>query len=379
MRDTTVIGTGMIRFGRHQDRTYADLARPAVLAALEDAGVEPDDIDATYCGHAFGGMLVGQRILRDLGMTGPPVVNVENACSSGSTALRQAHLAVSSGVHDVALVIGVDKLTQFNGGPLPLEKEDWEARQGIVMPAVYAMRARRYMHEFGATKEDLAAVSVKARAHGARNPDAQLQSEVTVDDVLAARPVAEPFTLFQCCPTGDGAAAVVVCAADHAPTGRGAPVRILASSLESGRYTTGFRDMTVPAITVRGAHEAYAQAGITSDDVDVAEVHDAFSIAELLYYEALGFCERGEAPALLRSGETSVGGGRPVNPSGGLLAKGHPVGATGVAQVVEVVRQLQGRCDGRQVEGARIGLAHATGGGLTGLDHGACAIHIFAR
>jgi acetyl-CoA acetyltransferase len=379
MRDVSVIGVGMIPFGRHRGKGTVDLAWPAVKQALADANAGRSDIEMTFCGSSYGGMLTGQRILNKLGMTGPPVVNVENACSSGSTAMFEARRAVSHGDCDVALVIGVDSLTQFGGGTIPLVEDDWEISQGMTMPALYAMRARRYMHEFGATVEQLAKVSVKARSHGARNPDAQFQKTVTVDEVLGSRPIADPLTLLQCCPTGDGAAAAIICASDVAGQFEAEPVKILASELCSGKFTNGFRDMTSMEIAVRGAGIAYEQAGLGPDDIDVAEVHDAFSIAELLYYEAFGFCERGEAVHLLESGETTIGGKIVVNPSGGLLAKGHPIGGTGVAQVVEIVRQLRGHCGDRQVEGAKVGLTHATGGGAMGMDSGACSIHIFAR
>jgi acetyl-CoA acetyltransferase len=379
MREVCVVGTSMTAFGRYPDRDYTALGQPAVIGALADAGAKPGDVEVAYCGHSYGGPLTGQRILRGLGMTGPPVINIENACSSGSTALREAWIAVGAGVHDVALVIGVDKLTQFGGGTLPLAEEDWEVNGGMVMPAVYAMRAQRYLEEHGATTEDLARVSVKAREHGARNELAQMRKTTTVEEVLGSRPIAEPLTLFQCCPTGDGAAAAIVCAREVADRFTGTPISIRASALHSGRYTAGHRDMATAEITVKTAQEAYEQAGIGPEDLDVAELHDAFSIAELMYYEALGLCEPGEAPDLLRRGETSLGGRIPVNPSGGLLAKGHPIGATGTAQLFEVVRQLQGRCEDRQVEGAKVGLIHATGGGISGLDHGACSIHILAR
>ena len=187
------------------------------------------------------------------------------------------------------------------------------------------------------------------------------------------------MTLFHCCPTGDGAAAVVICSAEKARQYTTSPVRVLGSEINSGNYMTGYRDMTSPEITVRGAKQLYEEAGIGPEDVDLAEVHDAFAIAELLYYEALGFCARGDAAKLLEDGETSLGGRIPVNPSGGLLAKGHPIGATGVAQIVEIVRQLRGQCGDRQVEGAKVGLTHCTGGGISGLDHGVCSIHLFAR
>jgi len=377
MREVAVIGTGMIRFGKYPDVSLADLGWPAARQAMDDAGVEPEDIGALFCGTGLGGPMPGQRIFGRLGMAGLPIINVENACSSGSSALNLGHTAIASGRYDIVMVMGVEKLTKFNGGPIPLEKEDWEVANGLVMPALYAMRARRYMHEHGATPEQLAGVVVKSRRHAALNPDAQLRGETTVEEVLASRMIADPFTLFQCCPTGDGAAAVVLCAADLASRYSPRPVKVQASHVASGHFESGPRDMTVPEITVRCAAETYEEAGLGPEDIDVAEVHDAFTSAELMYYEAFGFCRRGEAVQLLESGATSLGGRIPVNPSGGLLSKGHPVAATGAAQVVEVVRQLQGRCGKRQVEGAKVGLTHATGGGISGFDHGVCAIHIF--
>jgi len=379
MREVAVIGAGLVPFGKYPDKTLADIAWPAVKQAIQDSGIKKTEIGAAYCGTALGGMMAGQRILKKIGLTGLPIINIENACSSSSTAFREAWIAVAAGVYDAALVIGVEKLTKFGGGTLPLEKEDWEVAHGLVMPALYAMRARRYMHEFGLTEDQLAMVSVKARKHGALNPDAQFRDPVTIEQVKQARPVADPLTLFHCCPSGDGAAAVVICSAEKARQHTASPVRVAGSEINSGKYMTGFRDMTSPEITVRGAHQLYEEAGIGPEDVDLAEVHDAFAIAELLYYEALGFCAKGDAARLLEDGETSLGGHIPVNPSGGLLAKGHPIGATGVAQIVEIVRQLRGHCGDRQVEGAKVGLTHCTGGGISGFDHGVCSIHLFAR
>jgi len=379
MRDVCVIGTGMIPFGKYPEKTLADLGWPAVKEAIVESGVPPKKIDAVYCGSALGGMLSGQRVMKALGITGMSIINIENACSSSSSALAEAWTAVASGRHDIVVVIGVEKLTKFGGGTLPLEREDWEVNQGQVMPAVYAMRAKRYMHEYGLTDRQLAEVSVKAHDHGALNPNAQIRKRVTVEEVMAARPVAEPFTLWHCCPTGDGAAALVIAAADVARAYRTNAVRVVASEVTSGLYTNGHRDMTWAELSARGAHEAYEMAGVSADDIDVAEIHDAFTIAELMYYEAFGFCERGHGYELMNSGATSLGGRICVNPSGGLLSRGHPVGATGAAQAVEIVRQLEGRAGAHQVEGARVGLSHATGGGIAGLDHGACSIHIFAR
>jgi len=375
MRDVAVMGAAMTRIGRYPEMSFQNLGWGPVKQAIEEAGLTRDDIQAVYCGSAYGGRLAGQRVLRPLGMTGIPIVNCENACSSGATAFREAYFAVAHGIYDRVLVIGIDKLSMLGGGVLPGQPEDWEVEVGLTMPALYAMRARRYMHEYGVTREQLSKVSVKARAYGAINPYAQYQKPVTIDEVMNARLVADPFSLLHCCPTGDGAAALVLCAK---PVAKGSkkPVWVAATELTSGRYVTGFREMTVAEITARGAKELYEETGIGPQDIDVAEVHDAFAIAELMYYEALGFCQRGEAISLLESGATSKGGRIPVNPSGGLLSKGHPVGATGAAQLVEIVWHLRGEAGARQADGAKTGMAHCTGGGIAGLDHGACAITI---
>lgn len=377
MSKVYVIGTGMIAFGKYPDRTLADIGWPSLREALLEAKVKPDSLDAIYCGTALGGMLAGQRVAKALGLSGMPIINVENACSSSSSAMAQAFNAISSGRFDTVAIVGVEKLTKFGGGTLPLEAEDWENRQGMVMPALYAMRANRYMHEYGLTAKQLAEVSVKSHDHGVLNPLAQIRKRVTLEEVMGARPVAGPFTLWHCCPTGDGSAAVILASEKVARQVKPDAVRIAASEVTSGKYTNGYRDMTTAELTVRGSHEAYEMAGIGPDDVDVAEIHDAFTIAELMYYEAFGWAKPGEAYRLLSSGATSLGGKIPVNPSGGLLSRGHPVGATGTAQAVEIVRQLEGRAGKHQVEGAKVGVTHATGGGVAGFDHGACSIHIF--
>lgn len=372
-----VVSAAMIPMGKYPASSYAGLAVPAVREAVARSGLPRAKIEAVYCGHSFGGMLVGQRIVKEIGLGGIPVTNVDNACSSGATALHEAYAAIMAGRFDCVLVIGVDKLTQFGGGTLPLPPEDWEVRRGMVMPAMYAMRARRYLYERAARVEDLAMVSVKARRHGALNPYAQLRKTTTVQEVLASRMIATPLTLLQCCPTGDGAAAVMVVSGRLRNQLACKAMRIRASVLHSGQVTSGFRDMLKPEITRRSAQEAYEQAGVGASDLDCVELHDAFSIAELVYYEALGLCREGESAVLLRSGRTMLGGHPVVNPSGGLLAKGHPVGASGVAQVVEMFWQLTGTAQSRQVESARLGLTHVTGGGIAGLDHGACTVHIF--
>ncbi len=379
MAQVCVVGTGILPFAKMPEKSLSEIGWPAVKQAVDEAGIAPRHLEAVFCGTALGGMMAGQRVMKAYGATGMPIVNVENACSSSSSAMWLAAKSILSGAYDLVLVIGVEKLTKLGGGTLPLEEEDWEAMLGLTMPALYAMRAQRYMHQYGLTARQLAEVAVKAHDHGALNPNAQLRKRYTVDEVMNARMVATPFTLIHCCPVGDGAAAIVLASEKKARELTRDPVRILASDLGSGKATDGFRDMTTPEITVRGAKHAYEMAGLGPSDIDVAEVHDAFTIAELLYYEAFGFCEKGEAYALLHSGATSLGGRVPVNPSGGLLSRGHPVGPTGVVQACEIVRQLQGRSGAHQVEGAKVGLSHATGGGVSGMDHGACSIHIFAK
>lgn len=373
----TVIGAGMIPMGKYRESSYPGLAVPAALRALNCAGITPGDVDLVACGHAFGGMLTGQRIVKDIGIGGVPILNIDNACSGGASALHLGVQAVNEGRAEVVLVIGVDKLTQFGGGTLPLVEEDHEVQRGMVMPALYAMRARRYLHERGESPDLLAEVSVKARRHGAANPFAQFRTEVSAEEVLTARPIADPLTLLQCCPTGDGAAAVVLVSERKRQEMGVKGARVMASVLHSGKATTGFRDMLRPEITYHSAAEAFEGAGLGPNDIDLVELHDAFSIAELIYYEALGLCQRGESAAMLRGNQTTYGGKVVVNPSGGLLAKGHPVGASGVAQVVEVYWHLTGQAGARQVEKARTALTHVTGGGISGMDHGACTVHVF--
>jgi acetyl-CoA acetyltransferase len=380
MSEALIVGAAMIPMGRHRQSSYAGLAAPAVAAAMANSGATPTEIEAVYCGHAFGGMLTAQRIAKDVGLGGIPMENIDNACSGGATALHSAVEAVKAGRHDNVLVIGVDKLTQFGGGTLPLVTEDWEVRQGLVMPALYAMRANRFLHDRESSVDDLAAVSVKSRTHSALNPYAQYRTAVTVEEVLASRPIADPLTLLQCCPTGDGAAALIVTsAAGRARLGQPPAIAVRASVLHSGQFRSGFRNMLHPDISYHSAADAFEQAGIGPSDLDVVELHDAFTIAELIYYEALGLCPEGGAVEFLRSGATTHGGSTVVNPSGGLLAKGHPVGCSGVAQVVELFWHLTGSAAERQVEGARLALSHVTGGGISGMDHGACTVHIFEK
>jgi len=378
MQDIYITGGAMTRFARHPGVKAPELAQQAILRALDDAGVAKDEVQAIYCANVLGGMILGQLAVRDLGFDGIPVYNVENACASGATAVHLARHALLAQQYDTVLVFGIEQLTALGGGTIPLQRNDHKpelyARAGMVLPAVYAMRGTRFLHERDAAPADLAAVAVKNRFHGSLNEFAQQRSETTVEEVLASRMIAEPLTLLQCCPSQvDGAAAVVL---SRRRGGAARPVRVLSSVVVSGKRERADDDILDAEITARAARQAYERAGVAPSEVDVVELHDAFTIAELLYYEALGLAAPGEAVPLLRSGATRLGGRVPVNPSGGLLAKGHPLGATGVAQMVEVLWQLQGRAGARQVEGARIGLTQCTGGGIAGVDHAASSVHL---
>ncbi|WP_431857809.1 thiolase family protein [Azospirillum sp.] len=380
-RDIHISGAAMTKFGRHDAVPMPSLAQEAILGALADAGLGLDDPQAFYCGNVYGGMILGQTLVRDLGLAGVPMYNVENACASGATGVHLARHALLAGIYDTVVVFGVEKLTQLGGGSIPLQRNDYKtdlyAAQGMTLPAIYAMRATRYLHETGHAPEVLGQVAVKNRRHGALNPLSQARTEVSLEEVMGSRKVYEPLTLLQCCPsTVDGAAAVVL---TTKPPAAGRPaVRVRASVVQSGKREEGLDDILDAEITARAARMAFEQAGLGPDDLGVIELHDAFTIAELLYYEAFGLCGRGEGPRLLADGVTALGGRVPVNPSGGLIAKGHPLGATGVAQMVEVVWQLQGRAEGRQIEGAKVGLTQCTGGGIAGVDHAASAVHILS-
>lgn len=378
-KEVYIAGAAMTPFGRHMELGMQDLAQRAVIDALKDAGVSKLQVQAIYASNVYGGMVLGQVLMRDMGITGPALYNVENACASGATAVHLACQALKLGLYETVVVFGVEQLTKLGGGTIPLQRNDYKtelyAAKGMTLPTVYAMRGSRYLHERDESPEILAQIAVKNRSHGARNPFAQQRTEVSLEEVLGSRPIAEPLTLLQCCPSAvDGAAALVL--TTRQPLHPGPAVRVLASAVQSGHQELGCDDILDAEITARTASLAYEQAGVDPKDVGVVELHDAFTIAELLYYEALRLAAPGEGASLLRSGATALGGRVPVNPSGGLLAKGHPLGATGVAQMVEVAWQIQGRADGRQIEGAKIGLTQCTGGGIAGVDHAASAVHI---
>ncbi|HSJ27718.1 MAG TPA: thiolase family protein [Acidimicrobiia bacterium] len=379
-QDVVVAATGMVPFSKQADGTVDTLAAGAVRALLSSSDLDPRSIGEAYVGSAKGGSLVGQRALRFAGLAnGMPIYNVENACASSAVAFNLAFHAVREERTDCALVVGVDQLSTLGKGALPVQATEWEGANGVTNPVVYAMRAQRYLHETGATPSDLAAVTVKSRQFASQNPMAQHRQPTTVEEVLASRPVADPITLLQCSPKSDGAAAIVLMSRRKArAAGLTGPV-VRASVVRSGAFSMAERDITRPDITLRASRAAFEASGLGPDDLDVVELHDAFSIAELLYTEELGLCEEGEAAHHLRSGASSSlasGASAVVNPSGGLLSRGHPIGATGAAQIVELTTQLQGQAGPRQREGARSGLAHVTGGGASGFDNGACCVTI---
>ncbi len=375
MDNACIIGAGMVRFGRYPERLVEDFASEAARAALADSGIDPRRIGVAVVGHSSQGRVAGQRVLKELALTGIPIINVENACAGGGTALHVAWMAVASGLHEAALVIGMEKMER---GLIAGNPSEYEAVLGKTLPAKYALRAKQHMQQYGTTARDLAMVSVKNHQAGALNPMAHYREALTLDEVLSSRPVAEPLTLLQCCPTTDGAAAVVVVRENLARQISRKAVRIVASVLGSGAYRNPKIDgiSSDDDITARTARKAYEMAGIGPQDIEVAEVHDAFTIGEVLACENLGLCPRGEAARWAAGGITALGGRLPVNPSGGLLSRGHPLGATGVAQVVELVSQLQGRCGPRQVPGVKVALAHVVGGSMPGIGSGACAIHV---
>jgi acetyl-CoA acetyltransferase len=378
--DVYVIGVGMTAFGKQPDLDSTDLGAAAVRAAIQDAAIDPRLVEAAYCGHVFQGMATGQRILAELGLAGIPLANVENACSSGATAIREGSLAIRAGEHDVVLAVGTEHLTSRFRGALTPDPSDVEAAVGMTMPAIYAMRARRYMADYGVTREQLSAIPVKNRRHAAHNDRAQFHDLITAEDVVASRLIAEPLHLLDCSPVSDGAAAVILASGRVAGRlGNGRAIRLAASALRTGQVESEPGSMTFEPLTRDTAHDAYERAGIGPEDVSFAEVHDCFTIAEALRVEGLGLFPQGGYPAAVQRGEANIGGRLPVNASGGLLGKGHPLGATGVAQVVEVVEQLRGESGARQIPGARVGLAHCRGGKAAGVEGAACTVQVLVR
>lgn len=375
MRDVYVLGVGMIKFGRYPDKDVSQMGAEAAVAALKDAGTTIGDIELLVCGNLFqASAMNAQKILQQIGQTGIPALNVSNACATGSTAFREAYIGVASGMYDATMAVGVEQMGKMGllGGGARSGGESVEGVLGSgLMPAVFGQAGVEHMRKHGTTAKHFAKVSVKNHKHSVHNPLSQYRVEVTLDDVMHARMVAYPNTLYMCCPTGDGAAAAVLMSEEKMRQFTAKPVKVAASVLTSDPYTE--RDLTMPdvnTLTRNAAKQAYEKSGIGPEDLSLVELHDCFATAELLHYENLGLCAEGEAGRMIDEGRTEIGGDLPVNASGGLLSKGHPLGATGVANIHEVVTQLRGHAGPRQVEGAKVGLAHVIGLGS------ACTIHV---
>jgi acetyl-CoA acetyltransferase len=368
MTGVTVAGVGIHPFGRFDDKTVTDLGVEAVRAALAEAGVTTgSDLQAAFCGTAYGGVASGHKVLGRLAMTGMPIIDVEAGCASGAAALMLAASSIRSGQYDTVLAFGIEKMPK--GIIRSSFFEPWQETAGLTStPAYFALRAQRLMATSGVTEDDLAAVVVKNRRHGVANPDAMFRSEVTAEAVLGSRLVCPPLHLWMLCSPNEGAAAVVLRRAGT----DGAGVRLTASVvvshlpgavLSESTPLSGLCDDTIIPPTTRAARAAYEEAGVGPADLDLVECQDTDAARELLSYEELGLCPAGGSPGLLREGATALGGAIPVNVSGGLLSKGEPLGASALGQVVEVVRQLRGEAGPRQVQGARVGLAHTIGRG----------------
>lgn len=371
MRDVAIVGIGLTKFGNLWDKSIRDLAVEASLKAMEDAGV--DYVDSIYIGNFTAGTLIEQEHLGSLiadylGLTPSASMRVEDACASSAAALRAAFAEVASGLSETVLVLGVEKMTDVttDGATYSLSlaaDREYEGYQGITFPGLFALIAKRHMYEFGTTRRQLSLVAVKNHANALSNPNAQFHIKISPDDVEASPLVADPLRLLDCSPISDGAAALVLMPAERAKKRSSLPVKIAGIGQGSDTIALAQRESLVSfKATVKAAQEAYKMAGVEPQDIDVAEVHDCFTIAEICAIEDLGFFPKGEGGKAVEGGFTEIDGRIPVNPSGGLKAKGHPVGATGIAQVIEIVEQLRGEAEGRQVRGAKKGLTHNLGG-----------------
>lgn len=383
MRDVAIIGVSQTKFGELWDTSFRDMISEAGLKAIEHAGIEGADLEAMFVGNMSAGLFVEQEHIASLiadqvGLNPIPSTRVEAACASGGLALRSGIMAVASGYHDVVISAGVEKMTDVVD-PTPVistaADQEWEVQQGANFPSLYAMMARRHMYEYGTTREQLAMFSVVNHKNGALNPLAQYPMEITVEQVLNSSMVADPLRLLDCSPITDGAAAVILCPAEDARKYTDTPVYVKASAQASGTIALQERrDITTIDSTVYAARRAYKMAGLKPEDIDVAEVHDCFSINGLLAIEDLGFVEKGKAGPAVEDGITQRDGQIPINPSGGLKSRGHPLGATGIAQTAEIVWQLRGEAGKRQIDDLEIGMTHNIGG--TG---GTAAVHIFSN
>jgi len=380
MSDVYVVGTDMIKFGRFPERTVDDMGAEAALLALEDCGLTIADMQAVFCGNLFQASAgVGQRVLKQIGQTGVPVVNTANACATGATAFREGWTAIKAGLYDVVLCVGVEQMGKglLGGGGGSGEGIPTEGLLGSgTMPSVFAHVGLEHTRKYGTTFEQFAKVSVKNHHHSTLNPKAMYRVETPLEEVMGAEMISYPNTKLMCSVNVDGSAAAVLCSEKKAKE-LGLlkrAVRVRASALASDPWTEhNLAAMDFNAVTRIAAKSAYEMAGLGPDDVDLIELHDCFATAEIVHYENLGLCKDGEAGRMIDNGETQLGGRIPVNVSGGLLSKGHPLGATGIANIYEVTTHLRGEAGERQVEDARIGLTHVVGAGS------ACAVHVLEK
>jgi len=387
MRKVAVIGVGDTKFGELWDASFRDIGIRAGLSAVEDANISADKIDAVFVGNMSAGRFIEQEhigaLIADysgLARDHIPATRIEAAGASGGLALRQGYMAIASGLHDIVVVGGAEKMMDVSDVASALIQssaadQEWETELGATFPSLHALIARRHMHEFGTTREQLADVAVKNHRHGSMNPKAQFQKEITRETVTGSPMVASPLRVFDCAPSSDGAAAVVLCPLDQAKKYTETPVEIIGTGQASDTLALHHRrDILTFDATRVAAERAFKMAGVTQNDVDVAEVHDNFTISEILAVEDLGFFKKGEGGKATSDGRTSLDGDVAVNTSGGLKARGDPIGATGLAQAVEIVAQLRGKAGKRQVKDANIGLTHNVGG--TGAT---AVVHVFRR
>lgn len=372
MKKVAIIGVGQTKFGIRPDASIREIAFEAFKEAVEDAGISPSRIEASIiCSatHYDKQRTPAGVIAEYLGLNPQPTFNVEAICASSGVGVRTAWALISSGLHDIVVVVGFQKMTELRSSEIQEvmgRSGDvmWESPFGTTMPAYFALYARAYMQRYGITEEQLAKVAVKNYHYGAKNPKAMFQQEITVEEVLNSRVIASPLKRYDCCSNSDGASCVILASGEKANEFTDTPVWVAGLGLASSSMTVTGRELPLTSFrcSVEAARQAYKMAGIEPKDVDVAEVHDCFTITEIINYEDLGFCARGEGAKLVEEGQTYIGGKIPVNIDGGLLAKGHPVGATGGSQIRTLVLQLRGEAGSTQVSGAQIGLAHNLGG-----------------
>ncbi len=370
MREVVVAGIGLTKFGFYPELESYDLGAEVIFKVLKDAEMEWKDIQAAFCGSVYQGTGSGHQAIKEVGLTGIPIVNVENACSSGASAFRLAYQAVATELYDIVLAFGIEKMPR---GPIPSNAfRPWELSSGFKLQVSnYANESIEYSETSGATVEDFAMVTVKNRRNGVLNPNAKFQKEVTIDDVMNSRIIATPLRLFHCCPLADGASAVILCSKDKIKS-KSRAIKVASAVITSGIYGEGYMaagmtgSLKYPcsiSTAELSAKEAYELAGIGPEGIDVAQVYDTMASSELADIEEMGLCKPGDAPALLRSGTFNIDGKIPINTDGGLIARGHPLGATAGAQICEIVIQLRGEAGERQVKNAKVGLSHSMGAG----------------